>query len=339
MCKQFLLLQEAIAQLLQYLKYLNSEAVMLNTHQLTVLQDIVEVLRVPFWAQEVLSSERTPTLPMALPTYKIMLDAWQSMEKRYPNLRHAIRAGLQKIEEYMSKARKSKIYMLALILNPMDKMSWIEDSWKDEMAVADAKKTVEDAMLDYRRAAISQGSALSKLRGIANNLKRGGSSSDTASSSGSPWIAPVRSEAELEEEDRRIVASVLSAYLADTTVTSSNTTTHILMYWELNSARFPLLASIALDVLPVQASSVPCERVFSSSKETTTLRRSNLSPNLMSTLQELKFQFKQERLDFVSHLCTKEDFLADKITPEEVQDLLDKGKLDELEDLLQTGHM
>ncbi|KAG9025146.1 hypothetical protein FRB95_010505 [Tulasnella sp. JGI-2019a] len=300
----------------------------------------MEVLRVPFWAQEVLSSEQTPTLLMALPTYEIMLDAWQSMEKCYPNLRHAICAGLQKIKEYVSKARKSKIYMLALILNPMDKMSWIEDNWKDEMAVADTKKTVEDAMLDYRHAAISQGSTLSKFRGIVNNLKQGGSSSDTASSSGSPWITPVRSEAELEEEDHRIVTLELSAYLADTTVTSSNTTTHILMYWELNSACFPLLASITLDVLPAQASSVPCERVFLSSKETTTLRRSNLSPNLMSTLQELKFQFKQEHLDFVSHLCAKEeDFLTDKITLEEVQDLLDKGKLDELEDLLQTGHM
>ncbi|KAG9020880.1 hypothetical protein FRB95_003308 [Tulasnella sp. JGI-2019a] len=196
MCEQFLLLQEAIPQLLQYPKYLNSKAVMLNTHQLTVLQDIMEVLRVPFWAQEALLSERTPTLLMALPTYEIMLDAWQSMEKCYPNLRHAICTGLQKIEEYVSKARKSKIYMLALILNPMDKMSWIEDNWKDGMAVVDAKKTVEDVMLDYQRvhqsapsnnlaqqastsmihlvasqAAISQGSVLSKLRGIANNLK------------------------------------------------------------------------------------------------------------------------------------------------------------------------
>ncbi|KIO15652.1 hypothetical protein M407DRAFT_44887, partial [Tulasnella calospora MUT 4182] len=32
---------------------------------------------------------------------------------------------------------------------------------------------------------------------------------------------------------------------------------------------FPYLSSVALDVLPIQASSVPCERMFSSAKETT----------------------------------------------------------------------
>ena len=34
---------------------------------------------------------------------------------------------------------------------------------------------------------------------------------------------------------------------------------------------FPLLFKVALNILPVQASAVPCERVFSSSKETCTL--------------------------------------------------------------------
>ncbi|EIM89267.1 uncharacterized protein STEHIDRAFT_26255, partial [Stereum hirsutum FP-91666 SS1] len=55
---------------------------------------------------------------------------------------------------------------------------------------------------------------------------------------------------------------------------------------------------VAVDVLPMQASSVPCERVFSSSKLTTTARRNKLSPALVEVLQILKYIFKQERLDF-----------------------------------------
>jgi hypothetical protein len=54
---------------------------------------------------------------------------------------------------------------------------------------------------------------------------------------------------------------------------------------------FPLLWKIAFDVLPVQASAVPCERVFSSSKETNALRRSSLSRIVMKILQFLKYIF------------------------------------------------
>ncbi|KII82957.1 hypothetical protein PLICRDRAFT_74446, partial [Plicaturopsis crispa FD-325 SS-3] len=57
---------------------------------------------------------------------------------------------------------------------------------------------------------------------------------------------------------------------------------------------FPLLYRIALDVLPVQASAVPCERVFSSSAETDTCRRSNLSPKRMEMLQILKYAYRHD---------------------------------------------
>ncbi len=55
---------------------------------------------------------------------------------------------------------------------------------------------------------------------------------------------------------------------------------------------------IALDYLPIQASSVPCERVFSSAKETDTLKRNRIHPVLMEALQTLKFSLKKERFNF-----------------------------------------
>jgi len=61
---------------------------------------------------------------------------------------------------------------------------------------------------------------------------------------------------------------------------------------------FPLLFQVAMDILPAQASAVPCEGVFSSSKETCTLRRSQISPQLMEALQVLKFAHKQDHLNF-----------------------------------------
>jgi hypothetical protein len=44
-----------------------------------------------------------------------------------------------------------------------------------------------------------------------------------------------------------------------------------------------------MDYLPVQASSVPCERVFSSSGETDTKKRNRLASDLMEGLQILKY--------------------------------------------------
>jgi hAT family C-terminal dimerisation region len=67
---------------------------------------------------------------------------------------------------------------------------------------------------------------------------------------------------------------------------------------QINKAEFPTLFEIALDYLPIQASSVPCERVFSSAKETDTLKRNRIHPVLMEALQTLKFSLKKERLNF-----------------------------------------
>ena len=61
-----------------------------------------------------------------------------------------------------------------------------------------------------------------------------------------------------------------------------------------------------MDYLPVQATSVPCERVFSSAKETDTARRNKISPVLMEALQLLKFSIKKERLNFMNGWSTSE---------------------------------
>ena len=48
-----------------------------------------------------------------------------------------------------------------------------------------------------------------------------------------------------------------------------------------------------MDILPIQGSAVPCERVFSSAKETMAARRNRISPELMEALQMLKFSTKK----------------------------------------------
>lgn len=73
---------------------------------------------------------------------------------------------------------------------------------------------------------------------------------------------------------------------------------------------------MAMDYLPIQASAVPCERVFSSSSETDTRRRNRISSLLMEALQMLKFYFKKERLNF-----TKDWVVTEKEMTQDHQEL------------------
>lgn len=63
-----------------------------------------------------------------------------------------------------------------------------------------------------------------------------------------------------------------------------------------------------MDILPIQASAVPCERVFSSGKETTTARRNRIGPDLMEALQILKFAIIQGHdLSFTAGFTLKDE--------------------------------
>jgi hAT family C-terminal dimerisation region len=46
---------------------------------------------------------------------------------------------------------------------------------------------------------------------------------------------------------------------------------------------------MAMDYLPIQASAVPSEHIFSSSAQTDTARRNRIKPILMEAMQMLKF--------------------------------------------------
>lgn len=69
--------------------------------------------------------------------------------------------------------------------------------------------------------------------------------------------------------------------------------------------RFPNLFYLAMDVLPAQASSVSCERLFSSGKETYTPRRNRIQPMLMEALQALKASSRTGSLDLTEHLSAE----------------------------------
>lgn len=93
-----------------------------------------------------------------------------------------------------------------------------------------------------------------------------------------------------------------------------------------------------MDVLPAQASAVPCERVFSSSKETDGLRRAAISPILMEVLQILKFSFRADRLSFFGDLvCTSEELEVINIPPSTIEHLISHGQINDLWKLINSA--
>jgi hypothetical protein len=82
---------------------------------------------------------------------------------------------------------------------------------------------------------------------------------------------------------------------------------------------------MAMDFLPIQASAVPCERVFSSSAETDTKHRNRIGPLLMEALQMLKFALKKERLNFTAGWMTVDKHMReDEPEGDLLRDLVDQ---------------
>lgn len=85
-----------------------------------------------------------------------------------------------------------------------------------------------------------------------------------------------------------------------------------------------------MDYLPVQGTSVPCERVFSSSAETDTKQRNRIGATLMEALQMQKYGLKKKRLSSVEgraadqHALLLNDPEEPRFPSEDVDHLVEK---------------
>ena len=93
----------------------------------------------------------------------------------------------------------------------------------------------------------------------------------------------------------------------------------------MHERTFPTIFHIAIDYLPIQASAVPCERVFSSSAETDTKKQDRISPALMEALQILKFSLKKDHL--ISSTFDIREYLSTDDGPSSAGSLMEMLKL------------
>src|SRR5258707_7196918 len=101
-----------------------------------------------------------------------------------------------------------------------------------------------------------------------------------------------------------------------------------------NRLTHPTIFAITMDYLPIQASSVPCKRVFSPSTVMDTKWRNHINPDLMEVLQVLKFQLKKERLDFMAGWSTEEKQMVDDNLEENLPETLLEGSSDDWDSVM-----
>jgi hAT family C-terminal dimerisation region len=336
MISRFLLIQQVSYQLLRFLG-LTSHSIQvvtaflakprnhdilrekgLNSADLAVLGHIIQVLLVFHRAQELLSSERTPTLALVLPAYELIFQILRMYinTNQFPHLNFAIRASVTKLEGYMEMARQNECYGMAMFLNPSSKKGWMVKHWTNA-EVERCMRKITEAMLAYRReecghspASTSQHPTLTAHDQAADNLGAGfrgledlfaslsRAASNGSSSLDEPVQVPVETIEDQEVLNRNKVEAEVLRYISDPPFSQAMTTLTLMEWWKIHQHTYPVLWKVARDILPTQASSVPCERVFSSSKQTTTPQRNALSPDMVEKLQILKFGLKQKQLDF-----------------------------------------
>ncbi|QRW00609.1 hAT family dimerization protein [Ceratobasidium sp. AG-Ba] len=318
----------------------------ISQRQYEVLHDLLNVLAVLHSAQELLSAERTPTLSLALPVYEGLIQALKDCKIAFPVLQHAVESGIQKLEAYVAKTRGSPVYAYSMAVNPCMKFRWIDQHW-DRIARNTARLHVKEKMFEIRknqykssptainrpqteaeRAAQAQQNGYmrvltlgSEIRLVSSSSKCAYHKSPTTSSNPMPEPStspslPLSSQHLMKEGDLlvRCMAEVDAELLRWEALDNYNAdmmgTVTLVDFWKAHRYDFPLLYEIAMDVLPVQASSVSSERAFSSSKMTCTRERNKISAESMEYLQVLKHSLHRRRstddnnqtLDFMVHV-------------------------------------
>ncbi|KAG6913813.1 hypothetical protein DXG01_004138, partial [Tephrocybe rancida] len=266
---------------------------------------------------QVMSKEKNLVLAGALPTMERFLEGWEHLAEAEPRLRPLIKRGLHCAQTYYSRMDDTDAYIITLCTLPLPYENW-EKSWIEQ-----AERIIKNKMELYRvRHAINgQPSALS--------LKKAKQSSDGWLNLRLPHHLGLPSHMTMDtdlgwNDNSFQVLLVDDEFHHYTFGTRSKFDVNIFKFWGVIFDAEGTLYIMALDYLPIQASSVPCKRAFSSSAETDTSCRNRISPILMETLQMLKFSIRHKEIDFTSHLmkqdCAME--MLHKISHKAIEDLL-----------------
>ncbi|KAG6888672.1 hypothetical protein C0992_007879 [Termitomyces sp. T32_za158] len=244
-------------------------------------------------AQQAFSSDKVSTLHLAIPALEALHRAWSSCAicVKYTGFSSALQSACQKIDDYYEKMTDSPAYIMAMILDPSEKMSYFNKHWPKNLQ-AEVSRCVEEVVhhsfhhyyvqhidLIPRTPKSSTKGLNVLLRELSDDESKDNGSEDGSSSMDDPnrpWLQYFSEYIDLQDK----IPKGLS----------------MIEWWGFNSHQFhPAWGSLARDYL-LMASSVSSERAFLQGGLTITKQRNRLKGDIVEALQCLKCAVRHDLL-------------------------------------------
>jgi hypothetical protein len=218
----------------------------------------------------------------------------------------AINDGLKKLQKYYSRFDRKPAYLLALALHPYYKLAYIKLAWGGEEEQEEDRAAGNPYAKNWKDEA--QKILERTMQEYWNSRPR--AEPVIAATPMNTTLAPSCVASILSDFDRHRLSLVakddeegwpaeLRRYLKEMPADVTKET-DVVKWWQDNCQLYPTLARVALDVLPCQASSVPCERLFSAAKQVAVDRRARLGAQRFEELQLMKFAWCQNLTDLAA---------------------------------------
>jgi hypothetical protein len=105
---------QAIHLMVQEPQHISFARYILSDAQLYLLNDILDILDIAHEVQQLLSAEKTPTLPLAMPLFEQFLVNLKEQQRRTPYLAPFIEVAVEHLTKYIHECRSLKLYGMAM---------------------------------------------------------------------------------------------------------------------------------------------------------------------------------------------------------------------------------
>lgn len=241
-------------------------------------------------AQQAFSSDQTPTLHLAIPALEALHRAWSSRAGRpkYGRFIPALEAACVKIDKYYEKTTESPAYLMAMILNPKEKMSYFKKHWSPELqgdVVECVEKVFKERYLLLSKGSDHQELTMSTKWGLHTLLRELSDDEVDTTETGSNAL----------EDPGQPWTQYFRAYMD--TVEQVPDGWSPIKWWGVNCSRYHAAwASLARDYLSIMSSSISSERAFSQGGITISKRRNRLKGDIVEMLQCMKCAIRHDLL-------------------------------------------
>ncbi|KAF8802671.1 hypothetical protein BYT27DRAFT_7215186 [Phlegmacium glaucopus] len=203
-------------------------------------------------AQQAFSSNQASTFHLAIPALEALHRAWFSRAEhpKYEQFAPALEAAYTKIDNYYEKTTESPAYILAMILNPKEKMSYFKKHWSTELQ-DDIVKCVEEVFKEWylllsQDLDVPESKSKKTKKGLRALLWELSSDDEDNDTNSHPGVS---------EDPDRPWSHHFWAYINVSEQVPDGWS--VIKWWGVNSSHYhPAWASLARDYLSIMSSSV-----------------------------------------------------------------------------------